>query len=47
MSHFIKLSELKEKKLKEEELKNVKGGFTLHYGMITPVLDYGVIPPPW
>jgi len=48
MSNFIKLSELKEKKLKEEEMKNAKGGYilVLHYGVI-PVLDYGIIDPPW
>ena len=45
MSKYIKLSDLKEKKLKEEEMKNAKGGFKLLYGVILPVLDYGIIPP--
>lgn len=37
MSNFIKLSELKEKKLKEEEMNEVKGGYTM-------ALMYGVLP---
>ena len=37
MSKFIKLSELKEKQLKAEEMKKVKGGY------IIPVLCYAVI----
>lgn len=48
MSNFIKLSEVKEQKLKEEEMKKTKGGYTmvLHYGVL-PVLDYGIIDPPF
>jgi hypothetical protein len=46
MSKFIKLSDVKEQKLKQEEMKKTKGGFTLHYGVL-PVLDYGIIDPPW
>jgi natural product precursor len=37
MSNFIKLSELKEKKLKDAEMNEVKGGYTL-------ALMYGVMP---
>jgi len=44
MSKFIKISELKEKKLKEEEMKNAKGGYILLYGVLPPItLLYGVI----
>jgi len=50
MSNFIKLSEIKEKKLKEDEMKKAKGGYlvVLMYG-VYPVLDYGIIdsPLPW
>jgi hypothetical protein len=48
MSKYIKLSELKEKKLKEEEMKNARGGVTLLYAVIPPdVLHYGIVPDPW
>jgi hypothetical protein len=48
MNNFIKLSEIKEQKLKEEEMKKTNGGniMVLHYGVL-PVLDYGIINPPW
>jgi hypothetical protein len=47
MSNFIKLSDLKEKKLKEAEMQNARGGITLCYAIELPVLDYGIIDPPW
>ena len=48
MSKFIKLSEVKEQKLKEEEMKKTKGGIHLLYGILPPfVLHYGVIPDPF
>ena len=37
MSKFIKLSELKDKQLKAEEMKKVKGG------LIIPVLCYAIV----
>jgi hypothetical protein len=48
MSNFIKLSDLKEKKLKQEEMKTAKGGIILLYGVLPPiVLHYGVYPDPY
>ena len=49
MSNFIKLSELKEKKLKEAEMSNARGGriIVLDYGIEPPVQDYGIVDPPW
>lgn len=41
MSKFIKLSELKEQKLKADEMKKVKGGFwwfLIAYGVIATTL---------
>jgi len=43
MSNFIKLSELKEKKLKEAEMDNARGGNTLCYAIDPPDL----FDPPW
>jgi natural product precursor len=40
MSNFVKLSEVKEQKLKQEEMKRVKGGYidpsqVMHYGVVS------------
>lgn len=47
MSNFIKLSEVKEKKLRQEEMRRVKGGDFNPTLYPPPVLHYGVIPDPF
>jgi natural product precursor len=42
MSNFIKLSEVKEQQLKQEEMKRVQGGYRPPI-----VMKYGVYPPPY
>ena len=43
MSDFIKLSEVKEKKLRLEEMRKVKGGEFNPTTYPPPVLHYGVV----